>query len=268
MKKLLFIMTFASCLALNGCCNTEQATPKPLTIDNALTDAEKAEGRLTAEVMWKMSRIGAQTLSPDGSKLLYTLTQYNLAENRGITTLHLRDMATGEERQLTDNTSSNHSPQWLSNTEIAFLSNRTGSSQVWALDLATEQVRQLTNLDKDVEGFGIAGDHAFYVQRVKVDNEAIFVGSKYHFEVSVNVDNLSPEDIGVELLLASQIDRGQDVKIADKVELSVVSVEGSKVTYAVDALMEHTGSYDVALRGFPKNPNLPYRMDFALVKWA
>ena len=94
------------------------------------------------------------------------------------------------------------------------------------------------------------------------------VGGNYRFEVSVDVDTLRPEDIGVELLLASQIDRGQDVKIADKMELSVVSVEGSKVTYAVDALMEHTGSYDVALRVFPKNPNLPYRMDFALVKWA
>ena len=94
------------------------------------------------------------------------------------------------------------------------------------------------------------------------------VGGNYRFEVSVDVDTLRPEDIGVELLLASQIDRGQDVKIADKVELSVVSVEGSKVTYAVDALMEHTGSYDVALRVFPKNPNLTYRMDFALVKWA
>ena len=167
MKKILFIMTFASLLAL-GSCDENSNLPKPLTIDNKLTEAEKAEGKLTAEVMWKMARIGAQTLSEDGSKLVYALTEYNLAENRGVTTLWLRDMASGEETRLTDYNSSNHSAQWIDAENIAFLSNRTGSSQVWAMDLNTKAVRQLTAFEKDVEGFGIAGDHAFYVQRVKV----------------------------------------------------------------------------------------------------
>ena len=167
MKKILFIMTFASLLAL-GSCDENSNLPKPLTIDNKLTEAEKAEGKLTAEVMWKMARIGAQTLSEDGSKLVYALTEYNLAENRGVTTLWLCDMASGEETRLTDYNSSNHSAQWIDASNIAFLSNRTGSSQVWAMDLNTKAVRQLTAFEKDVEGFGIAGDHAFYVQRVKV----------------------------------------------------------------------------------------------------
>ena len=160
-------MTFASLLAL-GSCSEDSNMPKPLTIDNKLTEAEKAEGKFTAEVMWKMARIGAQTLSEDGSKLVYALTEYNLAENRGVTTLWLRDMASGEETRLTDYSSSNHSAQWIDGENIAFLSNRTGSSQVWAMNVNTQAVRQLTSFDKDVEGFGIAGDHAFYVQRVKV----------------------------------------------------------------------------------------------------
>ena len=167
MKKILFIMTFASLLAL-GSCDENSNLPKPLAIDNHLTEAEKAEGKFTAEVMWKMARIGAQTLSEDGSKLVYALTEYNLAENRGVTTLHLRDMASGEEVRLTDYNSSNHSAQWIDAENIAFLSNRSGSSQVWAMDVNTKAVRQLTAFDNDVEGFGIAGDHAFYVQRVKV----------------------------------------------------------------------------------------------------
>ena len=161
-------MTFAAILAGCGGEKSVEGAPQPLVIDNALTDAEKEAGLLTAEVMWKMSRIGAQTLSPDGSKLLYAVTQYSLAENRGITKLWIRDMVTGEERCLTDNNSSNHSVQWVDNQTIAFMSNRTGSSQVWAMDADGGNVRQLTAFDKDVEGFGIAGDHAFYVQRVKV----------------------------------------------------------------------------------------------------
>ena len=106
------------------------------------------------------------------------------------------------------------------------------------------------------------------VQRVKVDNEAIFVGSQYHFEVAVNVDNLKPEDIGVELVLANQIEYGHAANVLDTIQLNRVKVEGSVVTYALDYTPGHAGTFDYALRIFPKNDRLPHRMDFALVKWA
>ena len=162
-------MTFAAILAA-GCCSEtkEDNAPKPLQIDNALTAEEKEAGKFTPEVMWKMSRIGAQTLNEEGSKLIYTQTQYNMAENRGITLLWLRDMATGEERALTDYNSTNTAPQWLDNNTVAFMSNRSGSMQAWAMDIEGKNLTQLTNIEGGIEGFGIAGDHAFYVQRVEV----------------------------------------------------------------------------------------------------
>ncbi len=161
-------MTFATILAV-GCCSegSDKAT-KPLKIDNALTVEEKEAGKFTPEVMWKMTRIGQQTLSPDGSLLIYTTTQYNMAENRGITLLWLRDMATGEERAITDYNSTNTAPQWLGNNRIAFMSNRSGSMQAWAMDINGENLKQLTSIEGGIEGFGIEGDHAFYVQRVEV----------------------------------------------------------------------------------------------------
>ena len=162
-------MTFAAILAA-GCCSEtkENNAPKPLQINNALTAEEKEAGKFTPEVMWKMSRIGAQTLSEDGSKLIYTQTQYNMAENRGITLLWLRDMVTGQERALTDYNSTNTAPQWLDNNTVAFMSNRSGSMQAWSMDIEGKNLTQLTNIEGGIEGFGIAGDHAFYVQRVKV----------------------------------------------------------------------------------------------------
>ena len=171
MKKFFCLMTIASLLAAGGCSESEAPEtnkPEPLEINNALTDAEKEAGILTAEVMWKMGRIGSQTLSADGSKLLYTLTEYNMAENRGITTLVLRDMATGEEVRLTDNNSTNTAPQWLDNETIAFLSNRSGEMQVWSFNSNGDNLKQVTDIAGGVEGFGIAGDHAFYTKRVEV----------------------------------------------------------------------------------------------------
>ena len=161
-------MTFAAFLAVGCCAENGGEAPKPLAIDNALTAEEKAEGKFTPEIMWKMSRIGQQVLSEDGSKLIYTVTQYNLAENRGITRLWLRDMATAEECAITDYNSTNTAPQWLSENRIAFMSNRSGSMQAWAMDIDGQNLTQLTDIEGGIEGFGIAGDHAFYVQRVKV----------------------------------------------------------------------------------------------------
>jgi phosphorylase/glycogen(starch) synthase len=106
------------------------------------------------------------------------------------------------------------------------------------------------------------------VQKVDIDKEAIMVGGKYHIEVTIDIANLRPEDIGAEFVIASQINNGQNVKVVSKQELSFVKAEGTLATYATEIVPEHTGSYDSAIRVFPKNDKLPHRMDFALVKWA
>ena len=106
------------------------------------------------------------------------------------------------------------------------------------------------------------------VQRVKIDNKAIFVGEKYHFEVTVDIASLRPEDIGVEMVIAQQIVGGQNANVMHTIGLKHTKTEGSRVTYALDYTPDEAGTFDVALRIFPVNPHLPHRMDFALVKWA
>ena len=54
----------------------------------------------------------------------------------------------------------------------------------------------------------------------------------------------------------------------DKRELTFVRQDGSRAFYSVRSTPEATGSFDMAIRVFPKNDKLPHRMDFALVKWA
>lgn len=106
------------------------------------------------------------------------------------------------------------------------------------------------------------------VQRVRIDNEAIFVGANYHFEVTLDVANLRAEDIGVEMVIARQIVGGQSVNVTRTVALERTKSQGGMVTYALDFTPDEAGMFDVALRIFPSNPHLPHRMDFALVKWA
>ena len=105
-------------------------------------------------------------------------------------------------------------------------------------------------------------------QRVRVGNESMMLGEKYHFEVKVDVATLKPEEIGVELVVAKQVVGSQSPDVTLVEQLQLVKVEGSQATYALDVVPSRTGAFDIALRVYPKNANLPYRMDFALVKWA
>lgn len=166
MKKFLFMMAFAA-FAATSC----DERPAPLTIDNALTQEEIAAGRLTPEVMWKMSRAGQSSLSPDGTTLLYAQTDYNMEENRGSTTIWVEQLATKQAVQLTDRRSQNTAPQWSADgRSIYFLSDRSGSMQIWQMDADGQNARQVSACNADIEGFGVApaGDAVWYVQTVQV----------------------------------------------------------------------------------------------------
>ncbi|MBE6177741.1 MAG: S9 family peptidase [Rikenellaceae bacterium] len=166
MKKILFMMAFAA-MGATSC----DERPAPLTIDNTLTAEQIAEGRLTPEVMWKMSRAGQSSLSPDGTRLLYAVTDYSMSENRGSTTLCIEDLATRQVQTLTDRSSQNTAPQWSADgASIYFLSDRSGKMQLWQMAADGSNVRQLSNFDFDIEGFGVAasGERAWYVRTVHV----------------------------------------------------------------------------------------------------
>ena len=168
MKKIILMMALAA-VGLGACDN--QQRPEALKIDNVLTAEEIAAGRFTPEVMWKMSRAAASSLSPDGRTLLYQQTDYNVAENRGVTTLWVEDLESKQATRLTDFTSNSLAPRWSADGQkIYFLSDRSGSMQVWEMTPTGGNVRQLSDLEGGIEGFGISprGDKAWYVQRVQV----------------------------------------------------------------------------------------------------
>lgn len=164
MKKLFIAMS----LLVSGLvgCNT---APEPLQIDNALTAEEIAAARLTPEVMWKMGRVGSHALSPDGKTLLYTLTRYNMAENRGVTVIVAHKLETGEERELTDLAANAVSPSWSSDgRHIWYATNRGGDMQLWQMEADGSNQTQISKIEGGIEGFGVAPDesHIYYTQYV------------------------------------------------------------------------------------------------------
>ena len=87
-----------------------------------------------------------------------------------------------------------------------------------------------------------------------------------HSEIVLNLGELEPEYVGVELVFA-QTDSHAGLHIDQVNELQVVEYQDGTCRYAVDVMPGTTGAYQVGLRIFAKHPLLPHRQDFECVKW-
>jgi phosphorylase/glycogen(starch) synthase len=91
-------------------------------------------------------------------------------------------------------------------------------------------------------------------------------GALMHSEVVLNLGDILPEEIGVEVLFVTS-DRKGRLHIQEKCEFSLVECNDGVAKFQASILPERTGMYQVATRIYPKNALLPHRQDFALVKW-
>jgi phosphorylase/glycogen(starch) synthase len=106
------------------------------------------------------------------------------------------------------------------------------------------------------------------VKRFNLDREAIVIGKSYGIEVTLDTAALSHDDIGVEFVIASQVEQGQAVKVIDTKQLQFVKRDEGGAVYAVDMIPSVAGSFDFAIRVYPRHALLAHRMDLPLVKWA
>ena len=169
MNKAFAILTLSVMGILAGCGSGSERGPHK-KIDNSLTEQEKAAQVFTPEVMWKMGRIGRTALSPDGRNLVYTVTYYDMAGNRGISSLYIKT-AEGNTATLTDEGGNDSSPAWSADGRMLyFLSDRSGDTQLWRVPVTGGSPVQVSDIEGGIESFGIApsGDKLFYVKRVQV----------------------------------------------------------------------------------------------------
>ena len=90
--------------------------------------------------------------------------------------------------------------------------------------------------------------------------------SPLHAEIVLNVGELEPEYVGVELVFAQTDIHGQ-LHIDQINELEVVEHADGICKYSADVMPGQTGAYQVGVRIFAKHPLLPHRQDFECVKW-
>jgi dipeptidyl aminopeptidase/acylaminoacyl peptidase len=137
--------------------------------NNQLTAEEKTGGVMTPQIMWKFGRLGAIALSPDGTSVLYTVTDIDLQTEARRTNIFKISVSGGEPVQLTIN--GGRSPQWFDNGKSIAYIDRDGNLEV--MDPEGKVKQPVAGL-KEFESYNIApaGNHIYFTRRVKLDQTA------------------------------------------------------------------------------------------------
>jgi dipeptidyl aminopeptidase/acylaminoacyl peptidase len=142
-------------LALAAAVAATFAAAMPMTA-SAATPAPRG---FTVEDLVTMERIGTPVVSPDGTRVVYTVRNTDMAKNKGHTDLYLIDLRSAGARpqRLTSDAASSTDPEWSANGDaIYFLSARSGSSQVWRISPDGGEAVQVTNLPVDVDAYRVS----------------------------------------------------------------------------------------------------------------
>ncbi|MDR2584863.1 MAG: alpha-glucan family phosphorylase [Prevotellaceae bacterium] len=103
-------------------------------------------------------------------------------------------------------------------------------------------------------------------KRPDMVSQVLLSGKKYEAEAVFHIGVLSPEDIGVEMVIAEEEKNGK-FKIVAKVECKLYAYDQSIATYRCVLIPDSAGVFHVAGRMYAKNSKLAHRQDFVLVKW-
>jgi len=100
-----------------------------------------------------------------------------------------------------------------------------------------------------------------------VTREEFIMGNTYTGKVVLDLDGLSAEEIGVEMVVTKSGGEHNTLIFSGIQEFECTHVDGSLAEYTFVQTIDETGVFDIGFRIFPKNENLPHRMDFPLVRW-
>ena len=116
-------------------------------------------GRMTPEILWSFGRVGNVEVSPDETKILYSVSYYSVEQNKSNSELFVMNTDGSGKKQITKTANKEIAAKWMSDSKhIAFLSNESGSMQLWTMkDDGTARTR-LTDREGDISDFSFSPD--------------------------------------------------------------------------------------------------------------
>lgn len=130
-------------------------------------------GMLTPEVLEAFGRISEATPSPDGTKIIFTLTYEDIEENKGNSEIYIMEADGKEMKRLTTTAGSESNLQWIEDgKKIAFLRHdkETDAVQIFSMNADGSGVKRLSGEKNGIECFKISPDGKHVVFASAIDD--------------------------------------------------------------------------------------------------
>ena len=144
-------------VVMAGCQSAEKTEEKIIE----KPQIQVVDGMLTPEVLEAFGRISEAVPSPDGSKIIFTLTYEDIQENKGNAEIYIMDANGENQRRLTTTAPSESNLRWLKGGQkIAFLrkDEKSGNTQVFIMDADGTNVKCVSQVENGIECFEISPD--------------------------------------------------------------------------------------------------------------
>jgi len=133
-------------------------------------------GRMTPEVLWAFGRLAGTRVSPDGSKVLYSVSYYSVSENKGNSEIFVMNADGSDKKQITKTATREAAASWMKDGEhIAFLSSETGTMQLWIMKSDGSDRKQITDRKDGINDFTFSPDETklLFVADVKYGERTV-----------------------------------------------------------------------------------------------
>ncbi|MDR1356506.1 MAG: S9 family peptidase [Tannerellaceae bacterium] len=159
MDKTIAIISMYMSVLLAGACTQEKNQADDSAPLVGRPEVNVADGVMTPEVLYSLARVSDVKISPDGSKALYGVTFISIEQNKSNRELFVVTLDGTEKKQITQTSASEQGAVWVNGGKgIAFLSNESGSSQIWLMDADGSNRRQVSRHEGGVNGFILSPD--------------------------------------------------------------------------------------------------------------
>ncbi|MDX1910276.1 MAG: alpha-glucan family phosphorylase, partial [Saprospiraceae bacterium] len=198
-------------------------------------------------------------------------TIYNILENDIVPTYYEQDKNGISERWISHikNTIAEIAPEFvmgrmLDDYEVRFYSKLAKRSQQLKqkeYTLARQLAAWKTKLKRSWQAIELID-----LQAPDTFNRSLPLGDKFEATATLNLQDLSPEDVGLEVVFYKRHSE-KELELLYSEAMELKSKKGAEVVFTCSFVPRTAGVFEYGFRLYPKNALLPHRQDFDLVRW-
>ncbi len=100
----------------------------------------------------------------------------------------------------------------------------------------------------------------------KNDKDYLTLGKTYEGLIKADLNGLSPEEIGFELVVTERTDKKENF-ILEIEQFNFAEMEDNLAVYKISYTTKKSGIFNYGIRMYPKHSGIPHRQDFSYVRW-